>query len=56
MKQKYTQIVSNGTISNSRLAVIEKEYNIIAAYQWRSQIVYVLKRKNWFERLINKIF
>lgn len=56
MKQKYTQIVSNGTISNSRLATIEKEYNIIAAYQLCSQIVYVLKRKSWFARFINNIF
>ena len=56
MKQKYIQIIRDGIISSSRLAAIEKEYNVIAAYQWRSQIIYVLKRKNWFKRLINKIF
>ena len=56
MKQKYTQIVRNGTISNSHLAKIEKDYKVIAAYTYDGKVYYLLKRKNILARLINKIF
>ena len=57
MKQKYIQITSESIISNARIAELSKDYNIIGVYNDHNNIVYyMLERKNWFARIINKLF
>ena len=56
MKQKYIQITSEGIISNTRLAELSKDYKVIGVYNDRNNVVYMLKRMNWFARVINKLF
>jgi hypothetical protein len=56
MKQKYIQITSDGIISNTRLEELSKDYKVIGVYNDHNNIVYMLKRMNWFARTINKLF
>lgn len=56
MKSKYTQIVSDGIISNSRLEEITQTYDVVNTYNDDGKVVLILKKKSIIARLFNKIF
>jgi hypothetical protein len=56
MKSKYTQIVSDGIISNSRLEEITQTYDVVNIYNDNGKVVLILKKKSFIARLFNKIF
>jgi len=56
MKSKYTQIVSDGIISNSRLEEITQTYDVVNTYNDDGKVVLILKKKSFIARLFNKIF
>lgn len=56
MKRAYKQIVVSHFMSNDQLAKETRDYNIISCVNTTEGLVYIMKRKNFFSRLINKIF
>lgn len=56
MKNKYIHVISDGVMSNKRLSELNNTYNIISTFNSRGKVIYLLKKKNIFARLINKIF
>jgi hypothetical protein len=56
MKSKYTQIVSDGIISNNRLEEITQTYDVVNIYNDNGKVVLILKKKSFIARLFNKIF
>jgi hypothetical protein len=60
MKTKYIQIVVEEFLSNNRLNMYGKNYDLVTTVVHNTgsgeEIVYIFKKKNFFSRLINKIF
>lgn len=54
--QKYKQIVVSHFMSNDNLIRETKNYNIMSVVNTTEGIVYIMKRKNIFVRIINKLF
>ena len=55
MKQKYIQIVGEEIIPNGRIEELDKNYKIMAAVNNDGKTILMLKRRNFFSRLINKM-
>lgn len=56
MKTRYEQLIVPFALSNQRLERETKDYDIIAVVNTTEGIVYVMKKKSFIKRLINKIF
>lgn len=56
MKTKYKQLIVSFALSNERLERETKDYDILHVVNTTEGIVYVMKKKSFIKRLINKIF
>lgn len=56
MKNDYTHILADGVMPNSQLTRLSKKYNLISTFNTRGKVAYVFKKKNFFSRVINKLF
>lgn len=56
MKSRYINIQADSVMSNNHLEEICKDYKLITAFAGYGSVTYVFKKRNFFSRLINKIF
>lgn len=56
MKTRYKQLIVSFALSNERLEKETKDYDILHVINTTEGIVYVMKKKSFIKRLINKIF
>jgi len=56
MKSKYKYVLASGVMSTSYLNELTKSYTLVSTFNTQGKVAYVFKKKNFFARLINKIF
>lgn len=56
MKNKYKYVLASGVMNNTCLDKLAKDYNLVSTFNTNGKVAYVFKKKNFFARLINKIF
>ena len=56
MKTRDKQLIVSFALSNERLEKETKDYDILHVVNTTEGIVYVMKKKSFIKRLINKIF